>query len=226
MTTTNMTTANMTTAEHHEAIVVEAGVSGIYRIKPLADLGFDAIVIEADDDLGGTWYRNRYPGSRFDSESYTYGYSFSIELLAEWHWTERFSGQPENLRYLNHVADKFDLRRHMRFNCRVTSMTWDNDGGRWHLPLEDGRALSAAFVITSLGPLSIPALPRYGPVVPHLLVAQGSGCARGAPGRGDGHRSYRDPDHRRDRRQGRRATGLPAATEQEHTAQQRAHLRG
>jgi hypothetical protein len=84
-----------------------------------------AVLLEADGDLGGTWYRNRYPGARFDSESYTYGYSFSKELLDEWHWKERFSSQPENLRYLNFVADKFDLRRHMRFDARVETMVWD-----------------------------------------------------------------------------------------------------
>ena len=147
--------------EHHEVIVIGAGVSGIYQIKRLADLGIDAVVLEGDEDLGGTWYRNRYPGARFDSESYTYGYSFSKELLDEWHWKERFSAQPENLRYLNYVADRFDLRRHMRFNARVELMTWDEDERRWHLHLHDGDRYTARFVITSLGPLSIPTLPSY-----------------------------------------------------------------
>src|SRR5207244_1705139 len=85
---------------HYEVVVVGAGVSGIYQIKRLADLGVDALVLDAAPDLGGTWYWNRYPGARFDSESYTYGYSFSKELLNEWHWKERFSAQPDNLRYL------------------------------------------------------------------------------------------------------------------------------
>ena len=145
----------------HDVVVLGAGVSGIYQIKRLTDLGIDAIVLEADDDLGGTWYRNRYPGARFDSESYTYGYSFSKELLDEWHWKERFSAQPENLRYLNYVADKFDLRRHMRFNARVAQMDWDDVGHRWTLKLEDGGTMTARFVITSLGPLSMPTLPTY-----------------------------------------------------------------
>ena len=148
-------------SEHHEVVVVGAGVSGIYQLKRLVDLGVDAIVLEGDEDLGGTWYRNRYPGARFDSESYTYGYSFSKELLDEWHWTERFSSQPENLRYLNHVADKFDLRRHMRFNARVETMRWDEDQRLWHLGLGNGETFTARFVITSLGPLSIPTLPNY-----------------------------------------------------------------
>ena len=147
--------------QHHEVIVLGAGVSGIYQIKRLIDLEIDAIVLEGEDDLGGTWYRNRYPGARFDSESYIYGYSFSKELLDEWHWTERFSPQPENLRYLNYVADKFDLRRHMRFGCRVDQMVWDDDAGLWKLTLTTGDAYTARFVITSLGPLSAPTLPSY-----------------------------------------------------------------
>ena len=89
------------TKPDYEVIVIGAGVAGIYQIKLLADLGVNATVLEAAGDLGGTWYANRYPGARLDSESYTYGFSFSKELLDEWHWSERFSGQPENLRYLN-----------------------------------------------------------------------------------------------------------------------------
>ena len=105
----------MTGSTHldYEVIVVGAGVGGIYQIKRLTDMGIHATVVEAGGDLGGTWYFNRYPGARFDSESYTYGYSFSKEVLEEWHWKEAFSGQPENLRYLNFVADKFDLRQYM-----------------------------------------------------------------------------------------------------------------
>lgn len=151
----------MVTDRHHEVVVLGAGVSGIYQIKRLTDLGIDAVVLEADDDLGGTWYRNRYPGARFDSESYTYGYSFSKELLDEWHWKERFSAQPENLRYLQYVVDKFDLRRHMVFDARVESMVWDEAERRWHLRLQDGSVTTARFVVTSVGPLSAPTLPRY-----------------------------------------------------------------
>ena len=148
-------------SQHHEVIVLGAGVSGIYQIKRLVDLGLDAIVLEADDDLGGTWYRNRYPGCRFDSESYSYGYSFSRELLDEWHWKERFSSQPENLRYLNFVVDKFDLRRHMRFDARVTGMHWDEDARRWHLETSAGERYTARFVVSGIGVLSAPVLPRY-----------------------------------------------------------------
>ena len=151
----------MTDSRHHEIIVIGAGVSGIYQIKRLVDLGLDAILLEGDDDLGGTWYRNRYPGCRFDSESYTYGYSFSRELLDEWHWKERFSSQPENLRYLNYVVDKFDLRRHMRFDARVEAMRWDEEERIWQLDLANGETYTARFVISGIGVLSAPTLPSY-----------------------------------------------------------------
>jgi len=149
------------TKSHSEIIVIGAGVAGIYQIKLLADLGIDATVLDAADDLGGTWYWNRYPGARFDSESYTYGYSFSKELLNEWHWKERFSSQPENLRYLNYVAEKFDLRKYMQFNCKVEAMRFDEGNDRWHLTISDGRELTCRFVIMAVGLLSIPTLPRY-----------------------------------------------------------------
>ena len=145
---------------HYEVIVVGAGVSGIYQIKRLADLGVDALVLDAAPDLGGTWYWNRYPGARFDSESYTYGYSFSKELLNEWHWKERFSAQPENLRYLNYVADKFDLRKYMRFNLKVEAAAFDEASHLWRLRLDDGFELTCRFVILTVGLLSIPTLPR------------------------------------------------------------------
>ncbi|PDT73635.1 NAD(P)/FAD-dependent oxidoreductase [Bradyrhizobium sp. C9] len=145
---------------HFEVIVVGAGVAGIYQIKRLADLGVEATVLEAAPDLGGTWYWNRYPGCRFDSESYTYGFSFSRELLDEWHWKERFSGQPENLRYLNYVADKFDLRKYMQFNCKVEAMRFDEARDLWQLKLGDGRELTCRFVVLGIGLLSAPTMPR------------------------------------------------------------------
>jgi len=144
----------------YEVIVVGAGVAGIYQIKRLVDLGVNATVLEAAAGLGGTWYNNRYPGARFDSESYTYGYSFSDEMLAEWHWKEKFSGQSENLRYLTYVADKFDLQKHMQFNCRVVSAHFDEIDNIWRLKVSDGRELTCRFVIMALGLLSIPTLPR------------------------------------------------------------------
>src|ERR1700704_3011501 len=103
-----------------DAIIIGAGMSGMYQLYRVRELGLKVRVLEAGTGVGGTWYWNRYPGARFDSESYSYGYSFSQELLEEWDWTEHFSPQPETLRYLNFVADKFDLRRDIRFHSRVT----------------------------------------------------------------------------------------------------------
>jgi len=144
----------------YEVIVVGAGVAGIYQIKRLTDMGIKATVLEADPDLGGTWYNNRYPGARFDSESYTYGYSFSREVLDEWHWKEMFSGQPENLKYLNFVADKFDLRKHMQFNCRVESAIFDEASELWKIQVSDGRDLTCRILVLALGLLSQPTMPR------------------------------------------------------------------
>ena len=142
------------------SVVIGAGVAGICQIKFLTDHGFDSILVDANPDLGGTWYRNRYPGCRFDSESYTYGYTFSKELLDEWHWKEHFSPQPETLKYLNYVADKFQLRPYMRFNARVQSMQWIESERRWTVTLQDGETFSTRFVVTCLGALSVPTLPR------------------------------------------------------------------
>ena len=144
----------------YEVVVVGAGVAGIYQIKRLIDMGIKATVLEADADLGGTWYNNRYPGARFDSESYTYGYSFSKEILDEWHWKEMFSGQPENLKYLNFVADKFNLRQHMQFNCRVQSAIFNESEELWDSKVADGRELRCRVLILALGLLSQPTMPR------------------------------------------------------------------
>ncbi len=144
----------------YEVIVIGAGVSGIYQIKRLVDLGVRATVIDANSGVGGTWYNNRYPGARFDSESYTYGFSFSKEILNEWHWRERFSPQPETLRYLNYVVDKLGLRKHMQFGCKVEAMVFDETTDTWRLSLQDGRTMSARVVVTGIGPLSIPTLPK------------------------------------------------------------------
>jgi cation diffusion facilitator CzcD-associated flavoprotein CzcO len=144
----------------YEVIIIGAGVAGIYQIKRLTDLGVKATVLDYAGGVGGTWYWNRYPGARFDSESYTYGYSFSREVLDEWHWKERFSSQPENLRYLNFVADKFDLKKHMQFNCKVEAAHYDEASNAWHLKVADGRTLTCRFVIMALGLLSAPTMPR------------------------------------------------------------------
>jgi cation diffusion facilitator CzcD-associated flavoprotein CzcO len=116
-------------------------------------------LIEAGDGVGGTWYWNRYPGARFDSESYTYGYLFSDELFHEWQWSEHFAGQPETERYLNHVVDHFDLRRHMRFGARVHATVWDPASSTWTVTTDDGASVRARFVVAATGVLSVPYFP-------------------------------------------------------------------
>src|SRR5881398_3772786 len=144
----------------YDAIVIGAGISGMYMLYRLRELGMTARVFEAGTNVGGTWYWNRYPGARFDSESYSYGYSFSKDLLEEWEWSEHFAGQPETLRYLNHVADKFDLRRDIQFRSRVTAAVCDEGSRSWSITLEDGSPFNTRFLITAIGPLSTPTLPR------------------------------------------------------------------
>jgi cation diffusion facilitator CzcD-associated flavoprotein CzcO len=143
-----------------DAIIIGAGMSGMYQLLRLRQLGMKVRVFEAGTGVGGTWYWNRYPGARFDSESYSYQFSFSKELLQEWNWSEHFSGQPETLRYLNHVADKFDLRKDIQFRTRVKTATWDEGGRTWTVGIEDGSRWRARYLIAAVGPLSAPTMPR------------------------------------------------------------------
>ena len=165
-----------------DAIVIGAGVSGLYQLYRLRELGMTARVFEAGTGVGGTWYWNRYPGARFDSESWTYGYSFSQELLDEWDWEEHFAAQPETERYLNYVADKFDLRRDIQFNSRVTAAHYQEDTRSWDVILEDGRQLHRALPdhrrrgAVGGDDADHPRrrdIPR--PVLPHPLLAEGAG---------------------------------------------------
>ena len=139
---------------HFDAIIIGAGIAGMYQLYRLRQLGMKVRVFENGSDVGGTWYWNRYPGARFDSESWSYGYSFSEELLQEWNWPEHFAAQPDTLRYLNHVADKFDMRRDIQFNSRVTAAHFDDATSHWTITLESGEHARAQFLITALGPLS------------------------------------------------------------------------
>ncbi|NOT55882.1 MAG: NAD(P)/FAD-dependent oxidoreductase [Deltaproteobacteria bacterium] len=144
----------------HEVIIIGVGMCGIYQLYRLVELGVDVTALEGSAGIGGTWYWNRYPGCRFDSESYTYGFSFSKELLSEWHWKERFSPQPENLKYVNYVADKFNLHKHIQLNARVKAAHFDETHNLWQLSLEDGRQMTCRFLLTALGLLSTPTMPR------------------------------------------------------------------
>ena len=143
-----------------DTIVIGAGISGLYQLYRLREMRQRVRVFEAGTGVGGTWYWNRYPGCRFDSESYSYGYSFDQALLDEWDWTEHFAPQPETERYLNHVADKFHLPRDIQFRSRVKAAIWDEDRQAWDIALEDGARYRARYLVTAVGPLSAPTLPR------------------------------------------------------------------
>jgi cation diffusion facilitator CzcD-associated flavoprotein CzcO len=156
MTTSHKAQSDVT----YDAIVIGAGISGLYQLYRLRELGLRVLVLEAGTGVGGTWYWNRYPGARFDSESYSYAYSFSQELLAEWDWTEHFAPQPETLRYLNHVADRFDLRRDIRFRSQVASAYYQEASRSWDVTLEGGAGFRTRFLITAIGVLSAPVMPR------------------------------------------------------------------
>lgn len=142
-----------------DVLVVGAGITGIYQLYRAREAGFSALLLEAGGGVGGTWYWNRYPGAQFDSESYTYAYLFSKELFDEWEWQEHFAHQPEIERYLNHVVDRFDLRRHIRFDARVTSAVYDEPSARWLVSAGDGTEWRARFLVAATGVLSVPYFP-------------------------------------------------------------------
>ena len=144
-----------------DAVIVGAGFGGLYMLHSLRRLGFTARVIEAGGGVGGTWYWNRYPGARCDVESLQYSYSFSEELDQEWDWTEKYAPQPEILSYANHVADRFDLRRDIHFDTRVTAATFDEETGRWRVETDRGDRLDAQFCIMAVGCLSAANLPAF-----------------------------------------------------------------
>ena len=142
-----------------DAIVIGAGFSGLYALHRLREAGLKVRVFEAADAVGGTWYWNRYPGARTDSQSAVYQYWFSDELLAEWDWSERFPAQEETERYLNFVADRFDLRQDIRFGTRVSAADYDEGTGRWHVTTADGDDYDAQFLVMATGGLTETILP-------------------------------------------------------------------
>ena len=150
-----MATANV------DALIVGAGFSGIYMLKRCRELEISARVIEAAADAGGTWYWNRYPGARCDVESLTYSYSFSEDLQREWSWTERYARQPEILKYIARVVEKFDLRREMQFETRVTAAAFDGTTNRWMIETDRGEHISAKYCIMATGCLSTPTQPDF-----------------------------------------------------------------
>ncbi len=212
----------------YDAIAIGAGISGMFMLYRLRELGMTARVFEAGTNLGGTWYWNRYPGARFDSESWTYGYSFSKELMQEWDWKEHFSPQPDTLEYLNHVADKFDLRRDMQFGSTVTAAHWNDAADQWTVTLESGQQAKSRFLCTAIGILSaytLPAIPGRDQlprprVSPGALAAHAGGL-HWQTRRHYRHRGDRHSGHPRDRQAGEAAHRLPAAPELGRTAAQR-----
>jgi cation diffusion facilitator CzcD-associated flavoprotein CzcO len=143
-----------------DAVIVGAGFAGMYMLHRLRGMGLAVRVLEAGGGVGGTWYWNRYPGARCDVESMEYSYQFSDELQQEWVWSERYATQPEILRYANHVADRFDLRKDVQFDTRVTAASFDEAAGRWRIATADGAEVSAAFCIMATGCLSAPNRPQ------------------------------------------------------------------
>jgi len=147
--------------EEIDAVIVGAGFAGMYMLHRLRERGFSARVFEAGSGVGGTWYWNRYPGARCDVESMQYSYQFDDALQQEWEWTERYAPQPEILAYANHVADRYDLRKDIRFNSRVKRAHFDDAAARWNVEIEDGSRISARFCVMATGCLSSANTPGF-----------------------------------------------------------------
>jgi cyclohexanone monooxygenase len=156
--------------ENFDAVIVGAGFAGLYMLHRLRGLGLTARVFESGSGVGGTWFWNRYPGARCDVESVEYSSQFSDELQQEWNWTERYAAQPEILRYANHVADRFGLRKDIQFNTRVKSAIFDEERARWLIETEAGNRVSAKFCIMATGGLSSTNIPK----IPGIESFQGA----------------------------------------------------
>ena len=137
-----------------DVIIIGAGFAGLYALHTLRSMGLSVRVFEQGDGIGGTWFWNRYPGARCDVESLQYSYSFSEELEREWAWTERYAQQPEILRYLDFVADKFGLRKDIQLETRIESLVFQDDAGVWRAATRDGETFESHFVIAATGCLS------------------------------------------------------------------------
>ncbi len=147
--------------ERVDILIVGAGFAGLRALHTFRAQGSSVVVLEASDGVGGVWRHNGYPGARCDVESYDYSYSFSPELEQEWRWSERYATQPEILRYIEHVADRFDLRRDIRFDTRMESAVYDEGDSRWAVTAKDGRVWSAGRLVLCMGQLSTPKSPNY-----------------------------------------------------------------
>jgi cyclohexanone monooxygenase len=152
-------TSHAKAAESYDVVVVGAGFAGMYMLHRLRGLGFSARVYEQGGDVGGTWYWNRYPGARCDVESMQYSYSFSDELQQQWDWSERYAPQPEILKYANHVAERFNLRRDIQFDTRVDLAAFDESTHTWSVTTSDGNTVTAKHVVLATGCLSNAKMP-------------------------------------------------------------------
>lgn len=148
-------------AIEHEAIIIGAGMAGVYQLHRLRSMGFDAIALDGNAGVGGTWFNNRYPGCRFDSESISYGYFFSKEIIDAWNWKEAYSSQPDNLNYVEFVVEKLGLQNHISLNKKVVSAAFDEPSNTWTLHVADGSVYRCRFLITAIGLLSVPTAPKY-----------------------------------------------------------------
>ena len=146
--------------EIFDVVVVGAGFSGLYLLYRLRNAGFSSAVLEEAEDVGGTWYWNRYPGARCDIQSIDYSYTFDPELEKAWKWSEKYATQPEILRYLGFVADRYDLRRDIRFASKVVAAKWDESEERWLLTTDKGSTVSCRYYIMAAGNLSTPKPPE------------------------------------------------------------------
>ena len=144
-----------------DVVIVGAGFAGMYMLHSCRRAGLSAVVFERGGGVGGTWYWNRYPGARCDVPSLEYSYQFSEELQQEWEWSEKYATQPEILRYAEHVADRFDLRRDIKFNSTVTSISYDDASNTWTTNLANGTATMSRFVVSAVGCLSSANRPRF-----------------------------------------------------------------
>ena len=151
----------MTQSKKFDVVIVGAGFAGMYALHHFRSLGFSCQVFETADGVGGTWYWNRYPGARCDVDSLEYSYQFSDELQQEWNWSEKYAPQPEILEYANHVADRFDLRKNIRFNTRIIAMDWDENIDSWLLKSDLRENFKAKFVVMATGCLSKPNMPTF-----------------------------------------------------------------
>ena len=148
--------------QHFDAVVIGAGFSGMHMLKSLRDkLGLKVRVYEAGGTVGGTWYWNRYPGARCDSDAYIYCFTWDKQLLQDWEWSERYPEQPEILRYLEHVAKRHDLKRDIQFNTRVTGAEFDEATNLWRVHTDQGEDVIARYLITAVGTLTTTNMPRF-----------------------------------------------------------------